>query len=156
MSDENPQNVRKTVSTWKTLKIQVYYDQTNIEVHSTKAIRKCQFRITQGDTDTVQEKDIHAILPCPILGGVYGFEKDIDVDLIQLDLFPSHYIDFLFTDGHATDTVKPENVKVQNSVGLKYKFYKSDLEGIFILERLQLVQKFESKYTTEKGADNRN
>ena len=40
------------------------------------------FRITQGDIDTVQEKDIHAILSYPILSrGVYVFEKYIDVDL---------------------------------------------------------------------------
>ena len=37
---------------------------------------------------------------------------------------PSLYIDFLFTDGHDTDTAKFGKVKVQNSVGLKYKFYK--------------------------------
>ena len=48
----------------------------------TEAIRKCQFRITQGDINTVQEKDIHAILPCPVLRrGVYGFKKDVDADL---------------------------------------------------------------------------
>ena len=40
----------------------VYYDQTNIEVHYTEAIRKHWFKITQGDTATVKEKDIHAIL----------------------------------------------------------------------------------------------
>ena len=45
------------------------------------------------------------------------------VDLFQLDLFPSHYIYFLFTNRHNTDTVKVQ-VKVQNSVGLKHKFYK--------------------------------
>ena len=33
----------------------------------------------------------------------------MDVDVFQLDLFPSHdIIDFLFTDGHDTDTVKFE------------------------------------------------
>ena len=85
----------------------------------------------------VQEKDIHAILPCPVLRkGVYQFEKDIDVDLVYLDLFPSHYIDFLFTDGHDTDTVKFEKLKVQNSVRLK-----CNIEGILILERLQSVNK---------------
>ena len=46
------------------------------------------------------------------------------VDLFQLDLFPSHYIYFLFTNRHDTDTVKVQ-VKVQNSVGLKHKFYKA-------------------------------
>ena len=48
----------------------------------------------------------------------------IHVDLFQFDLFPSHYIYFLFTSGHDTDTVKVQ-VKVQNSVGLKHKFYKT-------------------------------
>ena len=77
----------------------------------------------------VQEKDIHAILPCPVLRkGVYEFEKDIDVDLVYLDLFPSHYIDFLFTDGHDTDNVKFEKLKVQNSVRLKYKLYNAILK----------------------------
>ena len=33
-------------------------DETNIEVHYTEAISKRQFRITQGDIDTVQEKDM--------------------------------------------------------------------------------------------------
>ena len=33
-------------------------DQTNIEVHYTEAISEHQFRITQGDIDTVQEKDM--------------------------------------------------------------------------------------------------
>ena len=76
------EKVRKTVSARKMLKIQVYYDQINIEVHYTEAIRKRQFRITQGDINTVQEKDIHAILPCPVLRrGVYGFKKDVDADL---------------------------------------------------------------------------
>ena len=91
-----------------------------------KAICKHWFRITQVDIDIVQEKDIHTIFPCPVLKrGVYGFEKrQIDVDLFLLELFPSHYIDFLFIDGHNTDTVKLEKVKVQNSVESKYKFYK--------------------------------
>ena len=54
-------------------------DQTNIEVHYTEAISEHQFRITQGDIDTVQEKDIHVIPPCPVLRrGVYEFEKEID------------------------------------------------------------------------------
>ena len=58
-------------------------DQTNIEVHCTEAISKRRFRITQGDTDTVQEKDIHAILPCLVLRRrVYKSEKEIDVDLV--------------------------------------------------------------------------
>ena len=57
--------------------------------------------------------------------GVYGFEKDINVDLFQLDFYPSLYIDFLFTDGHDKDTAKFEESKAQNSVGLKYKFYKA-------------------------------
>ena len=65
---------------------------------------------------------------------MYGFEKGINVDFFQLDLFPSHYID-LITDGHDTD-----KVKVQNSAGLKHKFYKSNVEGIFILE-LQSINK---------------
>ena len=41
------------------------------------------------------------------------------VDLFQLELFPSHYIYFLLTNGHDTNTVKVQ-VKVKNSVGLKY------------------------------------
>ena len=34
--------------------------------------------------------------------------KKTDVDLLQLDLFPSHYLDFLFADRYDTDTVKFE------------------------------------------------
>ena len=34
--------------------------------------------------------------------------KKTDVDLFQLDLFPSHYLDFLFADRYDTDTVKFE------------------------------------------------
>ena len=34
----------------------------------------------------------------------------------------------MLTDGHDTDTAKFEKVKVQNSVGLKYKFYKAMLK----------------------------
>ena len=41
--------------------------QTNIETHYTKAISKHRFRITQGDIDTVQGRDIHVILPCLVL-----------------------------------------------------------------------------------------
>ena len=52
----------------------------------------------------------------------------MNVDFFWLDLFPSRYIDFLFTDGHDTDIVKFEKLKVQNSVGLKYKFYKAILK----------------------------
>ena len=48
--------------------------------------------------------------------------------MFQIDLFPSFYIDFLFTDGHDTDTAKFEKVNVQNSGGLKYKFYKAMLK----------------------------
>ena len=56
----------------------------NFEVHYTEAILKHRFRIIQGDIDTVQEKDIHAILACLVLRrGVYRFEKDIDVDLFR-------------------------------------------------------------------------
>ena len=44
------------------------------------------------------------------------------IDLFQLDLFRSHYTYFLFTNRHNTEKVQ---VKVQNSVGLKYKFYKA-------------------------------
>ena len=33
----------------------------NIELYYTKAIHKHCFRITQGDIDTVQEKDIHTV-----------------------------------------------------------------------------------------------
>ena len=87
------------------------------------------------------KKKIFMHLPWKVLKrGVYGFEKDIDVDLFQIDLFPSHYRD-LFTNGDDTDIVKFENAKVQNSVGLKYKFYKSNVEGIFVQERLQSVNK---------------
>ena len=60
--------------------------------------------------------------------GVYGFKKRIDVDLFQLDLYPSFYIDFLFTDGHDKNTAKFEKAKVQNSAGLKHKFYKAMLK----------------------------
>ena len=59
---------------------------------------------------------------------MYEFEKNINVDLFWLDLFSSRYIDFLFTDGHDTDTVKFEKLKEQNSVGLKYKFHKAILK----------------------------
>ena len=62
------------------------------------------------------------VTDCGIKMRVYKFEKDIDVDLLQLDLFPSHYIYLLFINRHDTDTVKFEKVKVKNSVGLKYKF----------------------------------
>ena len=48
----------------------------------------------------------------------------LHIDLFQLNLFPSYYIYFLFTNGHDTDTVKVQ-VKVLNSVGLKYKFNKA-------------------------------
>ena len=48
----------------------------------------------------------------------------LHIDLFQLNLFPSYYIYFLFTNGHDTDTVKVQ-VKVQDSVGLIYKFYKA-------------------------------
>ena len=54
----------------------------NIKVHYTKEIRKRWFKINQGDTVTVKEKDIHAILPCLVLKrGAHGFEKDVHVDL---------------------------------------------------------------------------
>ena len=41
----------------KNLKILLYYDQTNIELHYTEAISKHRFRITQDDNDTVQGSD---------------------------------------------------------------------------------------------------
>ena len=34
---------------------------SNIELYYTEVIRKHYFRITQGDIDTVQEKDIHTV-----------------------------------------------------------------------------------------------
>ena len=57
--------IRKTVSTLQILKILLYYDQTNNELHYTEAISKHRFRITQSDI--VQSKEeiyIHLILPC--------------------------------------------------------------------------------------------
>ena len=47
----------------------------------------------------------------------------------------------MFTDEHDTDTAKFEMIKVQNSVRLKYEFYKAMLK-VFTLERLQSVSKF--------------
>ena len=75
------------------------------------------FRITQGDIDTVQEKHIHAILSWPVLRtGVHGFEKNMGVDLFKADLFPSLYVDFLFTDSHDKDTARFEKIKVHRTV----------------------------------------
>ena len=58
---------------------------------------------------------------------MFEFQKDIDVDLFWLDLFPSHYIDF-YLQMDMTDTINFEKAKVQNSVRLKYKFYKAILK----------------------------
>ena len=81
---------------------------------------------------------------------MHGFKKDIDVDLFELDLFPSLYIGPLFTDGHATDTAKFENVKVQNSVGLKYKFYKAMLKISSFWKGFSQSTKLDSRYTSEE------
>ena len=58
---------------------------------------------------------------------MYGFEKD-RCWFVLTWLVSSLYVDFLFTDGHDTDTAKFEKVKVQNNVRLKYKFYKAMLK----------------------------
>ena len=75
--------------------------------------------------------------------------KKTDVDLFQLDLYPSLYIDLLFTDGHETDTVKFEKVKIQNSVGLKYKFYKAMLKVSSFWRGFSRSTKLDSRYTSE-------
>ena len=42
------------------MKILLYYDQSNIELHYTEAISKHWFGITQSDIDTVQERDVYS------------------------------------------------------------------------------------------------
>ena len=79
-----------------------------------------------------------------------GFKKDIGVDLFELDLFPSLYIGLLFTDGHDTDTAKFEKVKVQNSVELKYKFYKAMLKISSFWKGFSQSTKLDSRYTSEE------
>ena len=133
------------------MKIWVYHGQTNIKVRYTEAIHKRRFRTTQRDINTVQEKYIHAILPClELRREVCGFKKDIGVDLFELDLFPSLYIGLLFTDGHDTDTAKFEKVKVQDSVGLKYKFYKAMLKISSFWKGFSQSTKLDSRYTSEE------
>ena len=86
------------------------------------------FWITQGDSDTVQEKDIHAVLPCLVLRrGVYGFEKDrCSLVLDWLISFTLYGLFVYWWTWHRY--CKFEKVKVQNSVGLKYKFYMTILK----------------------------
>ena len=79
-----------------------------------------------------------------------NLKKNINVELFYLHLFPSHYIYFLFTDRHDTDTVKIEKVKVQNSVGLKYKFYKAILKISSFWRGFSQSRKFDSRYTSEE------
>ena len=76
--------------------------------------------------------------------------KKTDVDLFQVDLFPLFDIDFLFTDGHDTDTAKFEKVKVQNSVGLKYKFYKAMLKISSFWRDFSWSTKLDSRQTSEE------
>ena len=67
------------------MKILIYYDQANIEIHYTEAISKHRFRMTKGDIDIVQENDIHVILPCSVLRRVVDeFQKNIDFDFFLL------------------------------------------------------------------------
>ena len=63
---------------------------------------------------------------------------------------PSLYIDFLFTDGHDTDTAKFGKVKVQNSVELKYKYYKAMLKVSSFWRGLSQSSKSDSRYTFEE------
>ena len=79
-----------------------------------------------------------------------NLKKNINVDLFYLHLFPSHYIYFLFTDRHDTDTVKFEKVKAQNSVGLKYKFYKATLKVSSFWRAFSQSRKLDSRYTSEE------
>ena len=49
-----------------------------------------------------------------------------------------------------TDTVKFEKVKVQNSVGLKYKFYKAILKASSFWRGFSQSRKLDSRYTSEQ------
>ena len=80
---------------------------------------------------------------------VSEFEKGIDVDLYQLDLFRWNYRYLLFADGHDADTVKFEKVKVQNSVRLKYKFYKAILKVFSFWRGFSQSSELDSRYTSE-------
>ena len=76
--------------------------------------------------------------------------KKTDNNLFYLDLFPSLCIDVLFTDGHDTDTVKFEKVKVHNSVRLKNKFYKAMLKVSSFWRGFSRSTKLDSWYTSEE------
>ena len=56
----------------------------------------------------------------------------------------------MFTDGHDTDTVKFEKGKVQNSVGLKYKFCKAILKLSSFWRGFSQSTKLDSSYTSEE------
>ena len=49
-----------------------------------------------------------------------------------------------------TDTVKFEKLKVQNSVGLKYKFYKAILKASSFWRGFSQSRKLDSRYTSEQ------
>ena len=70
-------------------------------------------------------------------------------ELNKEPVFHSHYIDFWFTDGHGTDIVKFEKVKVQNSVRLKYKFYEAILKVSSLWRGFSWSTKLDSRYTSE-------
>ena len=56
----------------------------------------------------------------------------------------------MFTDRHDTDTVKIEKVKVHNSAGLKYKFYKAILKVSSFWRGLSQSRKLDSRYISDK------
>ena len=58
-------------------------------------------------------------------------------------------MDFLFTDRRDKDTAKFEKAKVQNSVGLKYKFYKAMLKVSSFWRGFSRSTKLDSRYTSE-------
>ena len=83
---ELSKKVRKTVSTLKLLKILLYYDQTNIELHYTEAISKHRFRITEGENDTVQGRDIYSFnspLPAIVFKIFWDFLMSYQILLSQ-------------------------------------------------------------------------
>ena len=67
----------------------------------------------------------------------------------SLTYFPHIY--FLFTNRHDTDTVKFEKVKVKNSVGLKYKFYKAIVKLSSFWRGFSWSTKLNSKNTSKEN-----
>ena len=60
-------------------------------------------------------------------------------------------MNFMFTDGHDTDTVDFEKVKVEDSVGLKYKFYNAILKVSSFWRGFSWSTKSDSRYISEEN-----